>query len=46
MTATAVVKKAAAEANLTLGRLEPDVAHAIVAAAESLVRLGLVGRRS
>jgi len=37
VTATILVKKAAAEANLTLGRLEPDRARAIVAAADEVL---------
>ncbi len=35
--ATILIKKAAAEANATLGRLEPDVAKAIVAAADEIL---------
>src|ERR1044071_2994892 len=37
VTATILVKKAAAEANLTLGRLAPDVAGAIVSAADEIL---------
>src|SRR5437762_1345206 len=37
VTATILVKKAAAEANAALGRLKPDVAHAIVAAADEIL---------
>src|SRR5437016_3614736 len=37
VTATILVKKAAAEANATLGRLERDVARAIVAAADEIL---------
>src|SRR5690348_3574269 len=37
VTATVLVKKAAAEANLALGRLAPDVARAIVAAADEVL---------
>ena len=41
VTATILVKKAAAEANAALGRLEPDVARAIVAAADEILAGGL-----
>ncbi|HXD74372.1 MAG TPA: aspartate ammonia-lyase [Vicinamibacterales bacterium] len=37
VTATILVKKAAAEANLSLGRLKPDVAAAIVRAADEIL---------
>src|SRR3989475_9416730 len=37
VTATILVKKAAAEANAALGRLKPDVAHAIVKAADEIL---------
>src|SRR6478672_1172263 len=37
VTATILVKKAAAEANLSLGRLKPDVAAAIVKAADEIL---------
>jgi aspartate ammonia-lyase len=37
VTATVLVKKAAAEANLALGRLQPDVAQAIVRAADEVL---------
>src|SRR3954467_3568998 len=37
VTATILVKKAAAEANRSLGRLAPDVASAIVAAADEIL---------
>ena len=37
VTATILVKKAAAEANATLGRLDQDVARAIVAAADEIL---------
>src|SRR4029079_1053650 len=37
VTATAAVKKAAAEANLALGRLDPAIAHAIVSAADEVL---------
>src|SRR3989441_8333569 len=37
VTATILVKKAAAEANAALGRLKPDVARAIVAAADEIL---------
>ena len=37
VTATILVKKAAAEANASLGRLEPDVAAAIVSAADEIL---------
>jgi aspartate ammonia-lyase len=37
ITATILVKKAAAEANLALGRLKPDVAGAIVKAADEIL---------
>jgi aspartate ammonia-lyase len=37
VTATILVKKAAAEANASLGRLEPDVAGAIVKAADEIL---------
>ncbi len=41
VTATILVKKAAAEANRELGRLVPDVADAIVAAADEILAGGL-----
>src|SRR5581483_753134 len=41
VTATILVKKAAAEANLALGRLDADVARAIVAAADEVLEGGL-----
>src|SRR5262245_50970723 len=41
VTATVLVKKAAAEANLALGRLDADVARAIVAAADEVLEGGL-----
>src|ERR671922_207311 len=37
VTATILVKKAAAEANAELGRLDKNIAHAIVAAAEEIL---------
>ena len=37
VTATILIKKAAAEANAALGRLDPDVAQAIVAAADEIL---------
>src|SRR6266568_81680 len=37
VTATILVKKAAAEANLTLGRLDDDIAGAIIAAADEIL---------
>jgi aspartate ammonia-lyase len=37
ITATILVKKAAAEANLALGRLDPDVARAIMRAADEIL---------
>lgn len=37
VTATILVKKAAAEANLTLGRLEPAVARAIISACDEIL---------
>src|SRR5438309_11209831 len=37
VTATILVKKAAAEANAALGRLKPDVAAAIVSAADDIL---------
>ena len=37
VTATILVKKAAAEANASLGRLKPDVAAAIIAAADEIL---------
>src|SRR5581483_9987245 len=37
VTATILIKKAAAEANASLGRLDPDVARAIVAAADEVL---------
>src|SRR6185369_10276510 len=37
VTATILVKKAAADANLALGRLKPEVAHAIIAAADEIL---------
>jgi aspartate ammonia-lyase len=39
--ATVLVKKAAAEANATLGRLDPDLARAIAAAADEILDGGL-----
>jgi aspartate ammonia-lyase len=41
ITATILVKKAAAEANAALGRLDPDLARAIVAAADEILSGGL-----
>jgi aspartate ammonia-lyase len=41
ITGTVLVKKAAAEANAALGRLDADVAHAIVAAADEILGGGL-----
>jgi aspartate ammonia-lyase len=41
VTATILVKKAAAEANATLGRLKPDIAAAIVSAADEILSGGL-----
>jgi aspartate ammonia-lyase len=41
ITATILVKKAAAAANLVLERLEPEVAHAIAAAADEILAGGL-----
>ncbi len=41
ITATILVKKAAALANQSLGRLEPDIARAIVAAADEILAGGL-----
>jgi len=41
VTATILVKKAAAEANAALGRLKPEVAAAIVAAADEILSGGL-----
>jgi aspartate ammonia-lyase len=41
VTATVLVKKAAAEANVSLGRLDADVARAIVAAADEVLAGGL-----
>src|SRR6185369_16659153 len=37
VTATILVKKDAAEANLTLGRLDGDIARAIIAAADEIL---------
>jgi aspartate ammonia-lyase len=37
VTATILVKKAAAEANAALGRLDPDIARAIIAAADGIL---------
>jgi aspartate ammonia-lyase len=37
VTATVIIKKAAAEANASLGRLNPDIAGAIVAAADEII---------
>ena len=37
VTATVLVKKAAAEANLALGRLDPAIAHAFVSAADEVL---------
>src|SRR5919198_4759654 len=37
VTATVLVKKAAGEANAKLGRLDPAIAHAIVAAADEIL---------
>src|SRR5882724_633619 len=37
VTATILIKKAAARANATLGRLEPDIARAIVTAADEIL---------
>ena len=41
VTATILVKKAAAEANVALGRLDPSVASAIIAAADEILAGGL-----
>ena len=41
VTATVLVKKAAAEANAALGRLDPGIARAIVAAADEILAGGL-----
>jgi aspartate ammonia-lyase len=41
VTATILIKKAAAEANRDLGRLDPDLARAIVAAADEILAGGL-----
>src|SRR6266404_4699385 len=41
VTATILVKKAASEANAALGRLDPDIARAIVAAADEILSGGL-----
>src|SRR5262245_22195506 len=41
VTATILVKQAAAEANLALGRLDPDVGRAILQAADEILRGGL-----
>src|SRR6184192_2506891 len=41
VTATVLVKKAAAEANASLGRLDPAVARAIVAACDEVLAGGL-----
>ena len=38
ITATVLIKKAAAEANTSLGRLDPDVADAIIRAADEVLR--------
>src|SRR5919198_1257514 len=37
VTATVLVKKAAADANAALGRLDPSIAHAITAAADEIL---------
>src|SRR5919198_1754757 len=37
VTATVLIKKAAAEANAALGRLDPSIAHAITAAADEIL---------
>src|ERR1700716_843285 len=44
VTATILVKKAAAEANASLGRLDEGVAHAITAAADEILNGGLRGQ--
>jgi aspartate ammonia-lyase len=41
VTATILVKRAAADANATLGRLEPEIARAIIAAADEILEGGL-----
>jgi len=41
VTATVLVKKAAAEANAALGRLDPEIARAILAAADEILAGGL-----
>ena len=41
VTATVLVKKAAAEANVALGRLEPRIGRAIIAAADEILSGGL-----
>jgi len=41
ITATILIKKAAAEANVAIGRLAPDVGGAIVAAADEILKGGL-----
>jgi aspartate ammonia-lyase len=41
VTATILIKKAAAETNMSLGRLEPTIARAIVAAADEILAGGL-----
>src|SRR5688572_17077537 len=40
VTATILIKKAAAEANRSLGRLDPEVARAIVSAADEILAGG------
>src|SRR5512138_3553049 len=37
VTATVIIKKAAAEANAALGRLDPEIARAVVAAADEIL---------
>src|SRR6478672_2888506 len=41
VTATVLIKKAAAQANATLGRLDPEIARAIVSAADEVLAGGL-----
>jgi aspartate ammonia-lyase len=41
VTATVLIKKAAAQANATLGRLDPEIARAIVSAADDVLAGGL-----
>ena len=41
VTATILIKKAAAEANLALGRLEPPIARAIIESADEIISGGL-----